>query len=98
MDEKAFQVDLAELEDITSRVGNFVGFLADSLAGLEQRMATLHQTWSGDAAIAQADAFRRWAAGATDVAEGIDAMRQAAVAAHDRYTAAIEANQQMFGR
>ncbi|MEU1522402.1 WXG100 family type VII secretion target [Nocardia rhamnosiphila] len=98
MDESAFQVDLAELENITSRVGNFVGFLADSLTGLEQQMAGLHQTWSGDAAIAQADAFRQWAAGATDVAEGIDVMRQAALAARDRYTAAIEANRQMFGR
>lgn len=98
MDDRAFQVDLVELENITSRVAGFVGFLADSLTGLEQRMAALHQTWSGDAAIAQADAFRQWAAGATDVAEGIDVMRQAALAARDRYTAAIEANRQMFGR
>ncbi|GGL40951.1 WXG100 family type VII secretion target [Nocardia jinanensis] len=98
MHESAFQVDLAELEDITARVGNFIGFLSDSLTGLEQRMASLHQTWSGDAAIAQAGAFRQWAAGATDVAEGIDIMRQATLAARDRYIAAIEANRQMFGR
>ncbi|MFI5716495.1 WXG100 family type VII secretion target [Nocardia sp. NPDC051750] len=98
MDERAFQVDLAELENITARVGNFVGFLADSLTGLEQRISTLHQTWGGEAATAQKDAFRQWSTGATDVAEGIDTMRLAARAAHDRYTAAIEANRQMFGR
>lgn len=98
MDERAFQVDLVELENITARVGNFVGFLADSLTGLEQRMATLHQTWGGEAAAAQRDAFRQWATGATDVADGIDVMRQAAQSAHDRYTTAIETNRRMFGR
>ena len=61
-------------------------------------MAMLQQSWSGEAATAQADAFRQWATGATDVAEGIENMRQAALAAHDRYTAAIETNRQMFGR
>lgn len=86
---EAFQVDLDELDDLTARAANFIGFLNDSRTGLEQRMATLHQTWSGDAAPAQADAFRQWSAGATDVQEGVDAVRQAAVDAHTRYTTAI---------
>lgn len=98
MADREFQVDLADLENITARVSGFIGFLSDSLAGLETRMAALHQTWSGDAATAQADAFRKWATGATDVAEGIDAMREAAAAAHERYTSAIAANLRMLGR
>lgn len=98
MDGRSFQVDMAELENITARVSGFIGFLTDSRTRLEQRMAALHQTWGGEAAAAQADAFAQWAVGATDVAEGVDAMRQAASAAHDRYTAAVEANRQMLGR
>ncbi|WP_459548330.1 WXG100 family type VII secretion target [Nocardia sp. X0981] len=94
---EAFQVDLDELDNLTARAANFIGFLNDSLTGLEQRMAALHQTWSGDAAIAQADAYRQWSAGATDVAEGVDAMRRAAVDAHARYTSAIQTVQRMFG-
>ncbi|MEU4838717.1 WXG100 family type VII secretion target [Nocardia testacea] len=94
---EAFQVDLDELDNLTARAANFIGFLNDSLTGLEQRMAALHQNWSGDAAIAQADAFRQWSAGATDVREGVDAMRQAAVDDHTRYTTAIQTVQRMFG-
>ncbi|ONM48709.1 WXG100 family type VII secretion target [Nocardia donostiensis] len=98
MSEDSFQVDLNELDNITARAAGFIGFLADSLTALEQRIATLQQTWTGEAAIAQADAFRQWATGATDVSEGIEAMRQAALAAHGRYTSAAEANLKMLGR
>lgn len=55
-------------------------------------------TWDGAAAAAQAQAFQQWRTGAEDVVEGIEAMRQAAADAHDRYSAAIEANLQMLGR
>ncbi|MFD4428680.1 WXG100 family type VII secretion target [Nocardia sp. NPDC058497] len=93
-----FRVDLVELEQIVSRVTGFVGFLADSLDGLQQRIGAVQQNWSGAAADAQAEAFRGWHAGATDVADGIDTMRQAAQDAHDRYTAALAANLAMLGR
>ncbi|MFI5540511.1 WXG100 family type VII secretion target [Nocardia sp. NPDC051900] len=93
-----FRVKLSELEQINARLGAFVGFLNDSLAGLQQRIDTVQQNWNGVAADAQADAFRQWVTGATDVAEGIQAMQEAAQAAHDRYAAAIAANLQMLGR
>ncbi|APE33030.1 hypothetical protein BOX37_02525 [Nocardia mangyaensis] len=93
-----FQVSLSELEQIAARAGGFVGFLNDSLDGLQQRIEAVQQNWSGAAADAQADAFRQWVSGATDVAEGIEAMRQAATDAHNRYTAAVAANLQMLGR
>lgn len=93
-----FRVDLDELEQITARVSGFIGFLKDSLDGLDQRIAAVQKNWNGAAADAQAEAFREWSTGATDVAEGIEMMRQAVRSAHDRYTAAIEANLQMLGR
>ncbi|MEV0335856.1 WXG100 family type VII secretion target [Nocardia sp. NPDC050717] len=93
-----FRVDLVELEQIITRVSGFVGFLSDSLDGLQQRIAAVQQNWSGAAADAQAQAYREWHSGATDVAEGIDAMRQAAQAAHDRYSAAVATNLAMLGR
>ncbi|MEU1983467.1 WXG100 family type VII secretion target [Nocardia sp. NPDC019395] len=96
-DSQAFQVDLDQLDNLTARAANFIGFLNDSLTGLEQRMATLHQTWGGETATAQADAFRKWSNGATDVREGVDAMRQAAVDAHTRYTTAIQTVQRILG-
>ncbi|MFE7717809.1 WXG100 family type VII secretion target [Nocardia rhizosphaerihabitans] len=93
-----FRVDLAELEQIVTRVTGFVGFLNGSLDGLQQRLNAVQQNWTGAAADAHAEAFRDWHTGATDVAEGIDAMRQAVQDAHDRYTTAIATNLAMLGR
>ncbi|WP_194835397.1 WXG100 family type VII secretion target [Nocardia sp. XZ_19_369] len=93
-----FRVDLDELEQMVARVSGFVGFLNESLDGLQQRISTVQQNWNGAAADAQAEAYRDWHTGATDVSEGIDTMRRAVQAAHDRYTAAIAANLAMLGR
>lgn len=98
MSDEAFHVDLNELDNITARAAGFIGFLADSLTALEQRVATLQHTWTGDAADAQADAFGQWVAGAADVGDGIEAMRHATLAAHERYSSAIDANRRMLGR
>ncbi|MFE3545542.1 WXG100 family type VII secretion target [Nocardia sp. NPDC059177] len=95
---QGYQVNLAELEQITARVGGFVGFLNDSLSGLKQRTNAVQQTWNGTAADAQAAAFQKWLTGATEVAEGIDAIRRTAQEAHDRYTTAVETNLRMLGR
>ncbi|UAK32118.1 WXG100 family type VII secretion target [Nocardia asteroides] len=93
-----FRVDLAELDDITARVAGFAGFLEDSLVGIQQRITAVQAGWSGPSATAANDAFARWLTGAQDVAEGIREMQAAAVAAHQRYTAAVAANLEMLGR
>ncbi|WP_280204438.1 WXG100 family type VII secretion target [Nocardia farcinica] len=93
-----FRVDLAELDDITTRVAGFVGFLEDSLAGIQQRIAAVQAGWNGPSAIAANDAFARWLIGAQDVTDGIRDMQAAAVAAHQRYTAAVTTNLEMLGR
>ncbi|MBF6316959.1 WXG100 family type VII secretion target [Nocardia cyriacigeorgica] len=93
-----FRADLDELEQIVARLSGFVGFLNDSLEGLNQRISAVQQNWDGAAASAQADAFREWHTGATDVAERIEAMRQVVIGAHDRYQAAIAANLSILGR
>ncbi|WP_157103829.1 WXG100 family type VII secretion target [Nocardia harenae] len=98
MSDDSFRVDLNELDAATARVAGFIGFLSDSLAGLEQRMGALQQNWQGQTAVAQAQAFEQWRTGATDVVEGIDAMRQASIDAHGRYSSAVEANLRMLGR
>ncbi|MGW5313263.1 WXG100 family type VII secretion target [Nocardia thailandica] len=64
-----FRANLVELEEIVARVGGFVGFLDDSLYGLQQRIDSVQQTWSGAAADAQNEAFQDWTVGATDVRE-----------------------------
>ncbi|WP_433663192.1 WXG100 family type VII secretion target [Nocardia sp. CA-128927] len=94
----SFRVDLDELDDINARVAGFVGFLNESLTGLTQRTAALQSSWTGPSATAASQAFTDWLSGAHEVAAGIEAMRAAAVAAHDRYNAAVAANLDMLGR
>ncbi|WP_067840047.1 WXG100 family type VII secretion target [Nocardia lijiangensis] len=95
---ESFRVDLNELDDITARLAGFVGFLTESLTGIQQRTSALQSSWTGPSATAANDAFTQWLTGARDVAEGIEAMRAAAIAARDRYNAAVTTNLEMLGR
>ncbi|GAB2701617.1 WXG100 family type VII secretion target [Nocardia thraciensis] len=97
-DAQSFQVKLTDLEQIMARLEGFRGFLTESMSGLQSRVDTAQQNWNGASADAQADAFRQWMTGAADVVEGIAAMKQAAQAAHDRYSSAAAANLRMLGR
>ncbi|MEV6361437.1 WXG100 family type VII secretion target [Nocardia asteroides] len=93
-----FRVDLAELEQIVARVSGFIGFLEDSLDGLHSRIAQIQQSWSGQSADAQAEVFREWNLGASDVSEGIQLIRNAAQDARDRYTSATQSTLAILGR
>ncbi|SUE30004.1 WXG100 family type VII secretion target [Nocardia farcinica] len=95
---ESFRVDLNELDNIIARLAGFVGFLTDSVGGIQQRTTSLQTTWTGQTATAAQEAFANWAVGARDVADGIETMRAAAAAARDRYDAAISANLEMLGR
>ncbi|MFD0363566.1 WXG100 family type VII secretion target [Nocardia sp. GCM10030253] len=94
----SFRVDLEELDDIATQLRGFVGFLTESVSGIQQRTAALQSSWTGPSATAANDAITKWVAGAQDVAEGIETMRATATAARDRYQAAITTNLQMLGR
>ncbi|MGW4535391.1 WXG100 family type VII secretion target [Nocardia sp. NPDC004340] len=96
-DSSAFQVNLAELEEIQDRIAGFVGFLSDSLTGLQQRISSVQQNWTGPAADTQAAAFRKWIAGAAEVSDGIGEMKLAAAEAHAHYTRAATTNRAMLG-
>ncbi|MFD4434253.1 WXG100 family type VII secretion target, partial [Nocardia sp. NPDC058497] len=67
-----FKVDLSELEQVTTRVAGFKGFLDDSLDGLQQRIAAIQQNWTGQAADAQAPPMPEWGGGGTDFAHRLE--------------------------
>ncbi|WP_225727125.1 MULTISPECIES: WXG100 family type VII secretion target [unclassified Nocardia] len=94
----SFRVNLDELDDISNQLKGFVGFLTESIAGIQQRTAGVQSNWTGPSAIAANEAFTKWVTGAQDVAEGIETMRTAAIAARDRYQTAVTTNLQMLGR
>ncbi|RBO79615.1 WXG100 family type VII secretion target [Nocardia puris] len=93
-----FTVNLAELDEITQKIRAFDGFITDSLAGLEQRIAAMHQNWTGEAATKHAQAHREWMQGATEVREGIATVCDIARQAHENYTETLTSNLRMLGR
>ena len=60
------------------------------------RVERLHPTWTGEAAVAQAQAQSRWAAGAAEVQDSLAALRAVAATAHANYDAAVLANRRMW--
>ncbi|MGA4792253.1 WXG100 family type VII secretion target [Nocardia sp. AB354] len=93
-----YRVDLDHLDAVTSAIAGLQGFLADSLAGLDARISAAHQTWTGSGADKHLAAHQTWMKAASEVHDGIEAMRAAAAAAHGHYTDAVAANLRLLGR
>lgn len=91
-----FTVDLDELNAVVGDMVAFEDRLRAKLAELDQLVAELHLTWTGQAADAQRSAHARWKAGAEEMHHGLVEMRQAGRRAHANYTAAAEANASMW--
>ncbi|AVL26373.1 hypothetical protein NBRGN_067_00310 [Nocardia brasiliensis NBRC 14402] len=51
-----YRVDLAHLDAVTAKLGGLNTFVAESLREVTERIATVQQNWSGEAADAQAAA------------------------------------------
>ncbi|MGW4365379.1 WXG100 family type VII secretion target [Nocardia takedensis] len=96
-DFRDFAFDIDELDQLVARANGFIGFLNESLDGLDHRIAAMQQNWRGAAAAAQEEAYREWAIGAAAVVAGITEMYTAAVAARDAYNAAADINLRMSG-
>lgn len=91
-----FAVDLDELLDTVgelARCGEALDALLDEVA---QRVAALHGTWTGDAAVAQAAAQQGWEAGFRAMRAALASMRAAAGVAHANYEGAATANVRMW--
>lgn len=92
-----FSVDLDHLDQIVSRLSGLAGFIADHLADIEQRVATLQGTgWEGASARAYDDAHREWMSGAKELVDGVREMSDSAREAHTAYTRALELNRRIL--
>jgi len=93
-----YQVDLDQLDTVTKRIGGLTDFVAESLREIDERMATMQQNWSGDAADEQAAAHAEWVAAAEKIRGGVKKMQDAAAAAHTAYNDAVAENLRALGR
>ncbi|WP_235672930.1 WXG100 family type VII secretion target [Mycolicibacterium hodleri] len=70
---------------------------AEALATqIDQRIAGLHETWSGSAATAHRAQHDEWMAGATQMREALAELRAAAHNAHRNYSDATQLNVDML--
>ena len=91
-----YGVDLDDLLATVDDLADCGAELADLLAEVARRVEALHLTWSGRAALAQADAQADWEAGFRAMHDGLVAMRAAATTAHGNYSDAAGANLRMW--
>jgi uncharacterized protein YukE len=88
-------VDLAHLAELIDRMEQYLAHLS-VLREEAVRAERLHPTWTGEAAVAQAQAQSRWAAGAAEVQDALAELRAVATVAQGNYEAAVLANRRMW--
>jgi WXG100 family type VII secretion target len=91
-----FGVDLDLLEETVAEMTHCGAALDGLLDEVARRVATLHGTWAGAAAVAQMEAQTEWAAGFRQMCEALAAMRAAGRVAHESYRDAVATNVRMW--
>src|SRR5271156_6297348 len=92
----AFSVDPEALADATQRMGEFMRHAESVVAEIDSLVTHLHQTWSGGAAAAHAEAHRHWSNGEATIREALQQLKAAGSTAHHNYTHAMAANVAMW--
>lgn len=93
-----YSVDPDELDEIIAELQRTETALERLTADLEKQIRTLHETWEGLAARAQAEAQEEWTNGMNAMRTALADLRAAARVAHGNYVAAVDANLAMWRR
>ena len=92
----AFSVDPDVLTDAVQRMDEFIRHTESVVAEIDSLVTHLHQTWSGEAAAAHAEAHRHWSQGEATMREALKQLKTAGSTAHHNYTQAMAANVAMW--
>ncbi len=92
----AYSIDLGELDTIVSDLEALERELESTTNDLERQIARLHESWEGEAAVAQREAHQEWERGMNDMRAALAQMRTAARTAHGNYTLAQTTNLSMW--
>ena len=92
----AFSVDPDALADAIQRMGEFMRHTESVVTEIDSLVRHLHQTWSGEAAAAHAEAHRHWSQGEATMQEALQQLKAAGSTAHHNYTHAMAANVAMW--
>jgi WXG100 family type VII secretion target len=91
-----FTVDTDALADAVQRMREYIQHTAGVVAEANSLMAHLHETWSGLAATAHAEAQRKWQRGDEMLREALGQLETTGRTAHQNYTQAVATNMKMW--
>jgi WXG100 family type VII secretion target len=91
-----YRVDLEELLVFVDRLQSFEQRAEAIAARVDGQIATLHDTWAGNAAAAHRAQHDEWMAAAAQMPQALAQLRTAADNAHQHYTDAARLNVQML--
>lgn len=91
-----YRVELDELLAFVEELQSFEQRAESIAARVDSQIATLHETWSGEAAAAHRSQHDEWAAGAAQMRDALMQLRDAAHTAHRNYTEAAQVNIEML--
>jgi WXG100 family type VII secretion target len=92
----AFSIDPDALADALQRMGEFVQHTENVVGEVNALVAQLHQTWSGQAAAAHAEAHRCWSHGEATMREALRHLKTVGTVAQHNYTGAMAANMSLW--
>ena len=78
------------------RVAAFQGYAEDMIAEIDSRVTLLHESWTGDAATAHAQAHQHWVRGEAMMREALAQLEKVGSIAHTNYTRAMSTNLGMW--
>jgi WXG100 family type VII secretion target len=91
-----YRVELEELLAFVDRLQSFEQRAEAIAARVDGQIASLHDTWAGNAAAAHRAQHDEWMAGAAQMREAVAELRAAAHNAHQHYTDAAQLNVEML--
>ncbi len=93
---EAFRVDPEALADAMARMTEFARYAEEMLTEIDSRVIRLHAAWTGQGAMAHAEAHRHWTRGEAMMREALAQLKSAAATAHGNYTGAMSTNLAMW--
>jgi WXG100 family type VII secretion target len=91
-----FSVDPEALADALQLMSEFARHTESVVAEIDSLVTHLHETWTGQAATAHADAHRHWSHGEALMREALTQLQTAGTTAHHNYTHAMATNLTMW--
>lgn len=91
-----FHVDLDQVATTVDDLDRCRDAFGELLVELQAHVRRLHDTWTGRAAVAHAQAQQTWEAGFAEMDDGLRLLREAARRAHESYGQAVTLNLELW--